>query len=106
MPRPTVEQLYGPHLRGGGTTIIDGAYEAFAGRTTLNSGSTSVVVSTSLVQSNSVLLMGVQTGSMGTQSAGAITVNSIVDGVSFAFARNNNVAAQWNDVVMWQLWRT
>ena len=47
-------------------------------------------------------------GSVGlaASSGGAIVVNSIVDGVSFAFARSMGFAVPWDETIMWELMRT
>lgn len=51
-----LEQLFGAWFRGPARTDIASRSEAWAGRTTLASGSASVVVSTSNVKSNSLIL--------------------------------------------------
>src|SRR3989304_3485665 len=85
-----------------------GGTNPFANRTTLNSGSASVVVSTALVSSNSLIMFGTQPSSVGVgaNSGGAIVVNSIVSGTSFAFARATGTAVPWNEVIMWSLIKT
>lgn len=80
----------------------------FAGRTTIGSGQTHVVVTTSAVKSDSIIRYGVQIGSMSLVSSGVghIAVNSIVDSTTFAFARHNAYPQKWDDVVMWEIVNT
>jgi hypothetical protein len=101
------EQLFNPYQRGPRTAPMseNRVTEPFVGRTTIDSGSTSVTVSTALVQADSLILKTVEVGSVGlaANSGGGIVVNSIVAGVSFAFARPTGVAVPWDDTVMWEL---
>ena len=103
-----IEQLFGPHLRGSFLTRTNQETNPWAGRTVLASGSTSVVVSTSLVNSDSIIRLATQVGSIDSavQSAGHIVVNSIVSGVSFAFATALGVSVPFDNTVMWELVRT
>lgn len=109
----SIEQLWGPQFRGGPTLTLSGAGQsaAFAGRTVIQSGSVFVTVSTSLVKSDSIILPGIEVGSVGVAvnsgaSLGKVVVNSIVDGTSFAFARPSGVAVDWDDTVMWLMFST
>lgn len=111
MPDPRGDQLYNPHLRGPVTAQQSGAWPAgvdpFVGRTTLSSGSATVTVSTALVQSDSILWATENPGSVDVAAAsgGAVVVNSIVDGVSFALARQYGVSAPWDSTIYWTLFR-
>lgn len=80
---------------------------AYAGRTALASGSSSVTVSTAVVNSDSIILMGTQVGSAAAahNSGSNIVVNSIVSGASFAFARATGTAVPWDETVMWEICR-
>ena len=84
-----------------------GTRRQFAGRTTLNSGSASVTVSTAVVNSDSIIMYGIQASSVGAQnSAFNIVVNSIVSGVSFAFARILGAGGPDNSTIMWEIKKT
>lgn len=90
---------YGP------LTIPQSTSTLFAGRTVLASGSSSVTVSTAAVNSDSIIMLTSQVGSagVGVNSGGAIGVNSIVSGTSFAITRMTGIAVDWDDTVMWHL---
>ncbi len=102
------ELLFKPTLRGPMRTRTTGEENPWAGRTVLASGSASVTVSTALIQSDSIVRYGTQPNSVGVaaNSGGAVVVNSIVDSVSFAFARATGVAVPWDEAVMWEVLRT
>ena len=106
---PSTEQLFGAHLRGAVQTRT-GAEEThpWANRTTIDSGSTSVTVSTALVNSDSIIRLTTEVGSIDTaiQSAGHIVVNSIVSGVSFALAWALGTSVAFDNTVMWELVKT
>jgi hypothetical protein len=101
----TLEQLYKPNLRGPLRTTI-GQADAWAGRTTVASGSASQTVSSTNINSDSIVRYGVQVGSAAINSGGAMVVNSIVSGVSFAFANQGGVAIAWDNIVMWEIVKT
>ena len=106
MGQKPIEQLFSPTFRGPGM-IDTPSTNPFAGRTTLNSGSTSVTISTAVVNSDSLIFLTSQIGSMSavTSYVSMLGVNSIVSGVSFAVARANNQAMAWDDTVMWMIWK-
>src|SRR5262245_17099997 len=101
------ELMFKQTLRGPVRTKTGGA-NPWAGRTTLNSGSVSVTVSTCIIQSNSILHMATFPASRGVaaNSGGYIGVASVVDGRSFAFARATGVAVPWDEVISWEIVRT
>lgn len=100
---PQAETFFRPLLKGPLDTFIGGT-NPWCSRTTVGSGSATVTVSTALVNSDSVILIGAQMTSGGIiSSAGAVVVNSVVPGVSFAFTRDTGVAAPWTTTVMWML---
>jgi len=75
-----------------------------AGQTVLTSGGTTVTVSTTLARSNAIVqILSTLPASVGTNSAGYILVSSLVQGVSFAFARNNGVGAGWSETINWRI---
>lgn len=102
-----VEKLIRPVLFGplGAITTGPKARTPWAGLTTLPSGSSAVTVSTTLVTSGCMFLLGSQISSAGVaaNSGGGIAVNSIVNGVSFALARPTGVAVPWSEHVSWML---
>ncbi len=85
-----------------------GQANAWAGRTTVASGTATVTVSTTMITSDCIIRQASSVASVGVgaNSGGAIVVNSIVDAVSFAFVRATAVAAPWDEIVMWELVRT
>lgn len=106
-----LEQLFAPTFRGQGTMVLSpaGIQVAFAGRTTLSSGQASVTISTTLVQSGKSFFMGfseVGTVGIAANSGGPVVVNSVVDGVSFALARQFGAAVGWDEHVTWFMLRT
>lgn len=79
----------------------------WAGRTVLNSGSATVTVSTTIIQSNSIILFNTLASTR--QSSGqsrAIEVSSPVPGVSFAFSTADGVAIPRDTLIMWTMIRT
>ena len=80
----------------------------WAGLTTLNSGSATVVVSTSIVQSDDIFKIAENPGSLGVaaNSGGYIVANSIVQNTSFIFGRSTGVAVPWDTTIMWEILRT
>ena len=103
------ETLYKPTLRGPlRTRTAPTETNPWAGRTTLASGSATVTVSTAIVQSDSIIQFATEVGTVGVgaNSGANVVVNSIVDAISFAFARATGIAVDWDETVMWQLLRT
>ena len=84
-----------------------GGATEFGGRTDLGSGQASVTLSTTMVHSDSLIMFGTECSSVGivVGSHGYVCVNSIVDGVSFAFARSTNVGVPFDETVMWEIKR-
>lgn len=109
MAEQTAEQFFAPHFRGPDRVDLTPARtDPYAGRTTINSGTVAVTVSTALVNSDSLVDYGVQvsTVSPNVNSGGFVGVNSIVSGVSFAFSWATGVAVPQDVIVMWRLTRT
>ena len=101
-----LEALFNPHLRGPMRTQTSEVTNPWAGRTSVPSGSATVTVSTALVNSDSIIQITEEVGSASVNSAGALTVNSIVSATSFAIARQGGAAAEWDSTAMWMIWRT
>lgn len=77
--------------------------QMWAGRTTLSSGSATVTVSTNLVRSNSLILLGVHAGvSSGTQR---IDVRTIVHGSYFTLGWSDGASKVNDAVIMWAMIR-
>ena len=105
-----LETFFRPLFKGALTLPTSGntAGGQFAGRTTIDSGSTEVAVATTAVKSDSIIRYGIEVGSMSSTGslAGHIVVNSIVDSTGFMFARHNATAQKWDDVIMWEIVKT
>ena len=103
MPDRTAEQLYRGLLRGPLRTQAQSKSNQWAGRSTISSGSETVVVSTTSVDSNSVILIGFQSmagdvvGSLGN----AVCVRSISPGNFFTLGTTDSQAATRDLAVMW-----
>jgi len=85
------DQLFSPHVRSLPWTVANSASTQHAGRTVLSSGSATVTVSTTLVDSDSIILLG-QQGLAG--SGQAIEVKSISPSSHIVFGTVNNAAAR------------
>ena len=82
---------------------------AFIGRTTLNSGSVSVTVSTANIRSTSLFRSMVSIPSslgVGANSGGGLCIQSVVHLVSFMISRPTGTAVPWNEVVHYELVQT
>lgn len=107
----TLEQQFKPHLRGIPVTRTDShEINAWAGRGTVNSGSTTATVSTSLVHSDSLIFISPMVGSMDpvtTNSGGFLStnVNSVIDGVSFGVGWASGTAVSQDVEFSWMIWR-
>ncbi len=89
------------------TTRAQSASNQFAGRTTLNSGDTTVTVSSSVVTSDSIILHGMEANtSQSSGFAAPIDVMSIVDGSHFTFGQADGVAVVRETNIMWQILHT
>lgn len=102
------ETLFNPKQMGQRSIPLShsGISAPHAGLTVLNSGAASVTVSTAIVASGNLIMYGTNPSSIGPNSGGGIAVNSIVDGVSFAFARPTGNAVAWDETIMWEIVRT
>ncbi len=102
------ELLFKPTLRGPMRTRTNSQEDSFwAGRTTLNSGSATVTVSTSIVQSDSIIQYGVEANTRQDSGvASPIEVMSIQDAVSFAFGTAGGETIARDTTIMWWLMRT
>ena len=102
------ELLFKPTLRGPmRTRTAPTEPNAWAGRTTLNSGDATVTVSSTLIQSDSIVQIGVEANTRQDSGVGAaIEVMSIQDGVSFAFGTSGGETLARDTTIMWSLMKT
>jgi hypothetical protein len=106
--RGPLETLFGGILRGPLATLTASGAKQFAGRTTINSGTAFVTISTQMVNSDSIILHGfaVQTTVASGSGGPATCVSSIVSGVSFALGYTDGVQRGPGGTFMWELRRT
>lgn len=103
MPDATSEQLYRGLLRGPLRTQAGSKSNQWAGRTTLNSGSATVTVSTTAVDSNSIVL-GFTEGAANLASGTAIRgieVKSLSPGNFVTFGTADGQAIARATAIMW-----
>ena len=102
------ELLFKPTLRGPvRTRTAPTEPNPWAGRTTLNSGSATSTVSTTLVQSDSIIQYGIEANTRQDSGvASPIEVMSIQDGVSFAFGTAGGETLARDSTIMWSLMKT
>lgn len=107
MSHPTLEQLWRAILRGPLTVRAASASNQFAGRTTLASGSATVTISTTVVQSDSIILL---TAEAATNQASGFAkppeVKSISPGNFFTVGWADGNAVARNTTIMWTIIRT
>lgn len=110
MPREqTAEQFFAAHFRGPDRVdLAPTRTDPYAGRTVLSSGSTTVTVSTALVNSDSIISYGthIDASAVSVASGGFVAVSSIVSGVSFDLIWARGGAVAKDVTVMWRLTHT
>lgn len=88
-----LEQMYGPYMRGPLTSpmSLSGNRSPWCGLVTVNSGDTSVVVSTAIVGSDSMIFTQLYNATNAASGAVAqvAVVKSVVVGVSFTLGRHD-----------------
>lgn len=107
MPRQSQERLFHPHLRGPMLTNANSDDFQWAGRTTLGSGSSTVTVSTAVVNSDSIVLLGSQAAT--NQASGVSTpieVKSINPGNHFILGTSDGDSLSRDTTVMWMVMLT
>lgn len=107
MPRGQQERLFHPNLRGPMLTDANSDDYQWAGRTTLGSGSATVTVSTAVVNSDSLILMGSQAAT--NQASGVSTpieVKSIDPGNHFIIGTADGDALARDTDIMWMVMPT
>ena len=101
------ELIFKGTLRGPLRTRASSASNQWAGRTTLNSGDATVAVSCSVVQSDSLIMYGVEANTRQDSGVGAaIEVMSIIDGSGFAFGTSGGDTLARDTTIMWSLMKT
>jgi hypothetical protein len=105
MTRAAPEDQAKGYYRRPGFTRAASASNQFAGRTTLQSGSATVVVSTTSVDSDDIILLGPM-ASTGITSGKAIEVKSINPSNAFVLGTVDATAAPGDRVIGWMIWRT
>lgn len=104
-----LELLRRASLRGPLSVLTTAGANQFAGRTALASGTASVTVSTAIVNSDSLIFSTFAVSSTSVASGGvpvSIVVNSIVSGVSFAFANQDGIGRAPGGTILWEIRRT
>ena len=96
-----LEQHYGTMNRGLPRTLAASSTGQFAGRTLIASGSTTVVVSTTAVQSDSIISMSIQVTSISVVTP--MAVRAIADGGIFTMGWATGTAAAEDVTIMWQI---
>jgi len=105
--KQSAEQLFRPNQRGPRSTLVD-ATNPWIGQTSVLSGTATATVSTTQVQSNSIILMSTNPASIGIDIGSGqpgIVVQSIVDGVSFALSRSDGSISKFANTVSWEIIR-
>ena len=101
------ELIFKGTLRGPLRTRASSASNQWAGRTTLNSGDATVAVSCSVVQSDSLIMYGVEANIRQDSGVAAhIEVMSIIDGSGFAFGFAGGETVARDTTIMWWLMNT
>src|SRR3990172_1404300 len=109
MPRYTAEQWFRGLLRGPGTTLANSSAQQWAGLTTLASGTAVGSVTTTAVDSDSLIFFTLRASNAANVSSGqsrSVEVKSITDAVAFTFGTTDGVGIARDTAVMWQIWRT
>ena len=104
-----IELLRRALFTGPGSVLSAAGANQFAGRTALASGTASATISTTIVNSDSIILHAFQVTSTSAASGSAavdLCVNSIVSGVSFAFANQDGQGRAPGGTIMWEIRRT
>lgn len=107
MPTPVKETFYGPLLKGPMLTPANSAVNQWAGRTTLSSGSATVVVSTTLVNSDSLIMHNAEgNANVGSGTNRVTEVKTISSGGYFTLGTQDGQAIPRDTVLMWQIIKT
>lgn len=100
-----LELLFAPFMKGPSFIRTNSHGSQFAGRTTLNSGSATVVVSTNNVTSDSLIFFSME-GNANLSSGTAIRpteVKTISDGNYFTIGTQDGIGIARDTVLMWEI---
>lgn len=104
---PPIEQLFGPQFRAAPFINVASDANQFAGITTLASGSATVVISTAMVNSDSLILQS-QLGNANVSSGqtGVTEVKTISSGGYFTIGQQDGQALARDTLIHWMVLRT
>ncbi len=106
MAKP-LELLWRAFFRGPPFILANSGPSQFAGRITINSGSATVTVSTSIVKSDSIILHDVESNTLQSSGVAApINVMSVVDGAHFSFGYAGGETPAGDRTIMWMILNT
>lgn len=109
MGRPTAEQIFRGMFRSAPSIDARSRASQYAGRTTLNSGSATVTVSTTIVDSDSIILTGFASGDaadVGSGLAKGIEVKSLNPGNAMVLGTVDGITMARDTTIMWVVFRT
>lgn len=107
--KATTEQIFRGLLRGVLRTKAGSASNQWAGRTTIAAGSASVTVSTTNVDSDSLIRYGFQSPDGTDVASGGwrgIEVKSINPGAAVVFGWADGIVVARDTIIMWEIVRT
>lgn len=107
MPQPPLEALFGGWLKGPFRTRATSAANQFAGRTTIASGTATVVISTSIVNSDSLIFLGLEGNANVASGTGkTLEVKTISSGGYFTLGTQDGIGFGGSRILMWEVRRT
>lgn len=111
MGRPTAEQIYRGMMRGPLSTLASSAANAWAGITTLASGSVTVAISTTNVNTDSLIftqMVSADGSDVASNVAGrvSIEVKTIVDASFFLLGTTDTSVIPRDTKIMWMIFKT
>lgn len=107
MPQPPLESLFGGWLKGPFRTRATSAANQFAGRTTIASGTATVVISTSIVNSDSLIFLGLEGNANVASGTGkTLEVKTISSGGYFTLGTQDGIGFGGSRILMWEVRRT
>lgn len=99
-----IETLYGPGFFGPPVISVASKSNQFAGRTTLSSGSATVTVSSTVIGSDSIIRLAMQTHVRQNSGFGQpVEVASISPGNFFTLSTADGVAFARDTTIMWDI---
>jgi hypothetical protein len=105
--RQTASQIFRGMLRAPLTTKITSSANQWAGMSTINSGSATLVVSTTIVDSDSLIFLGrIGNANVGSGINKTIEVKTISPGNYFTLGADDGQAIQRDTLIHWMIVRT